>query len=928
MTLNSADGTFAYTPTANFTGTDSFTYQAVDAVSNNASANATVTIYVGGVLGMPQNLGGASTKIGDTIVVSVNILNPNPANSGGLGNATLGINYDASVFDAGNVAINEGNVNAAAGWTQFTSNTSTPGKIIIVTGESGGAGPIFTTTGGALAYITFHVIGLPSSGNTSVINLAAANPQSTQLAVLSSGNPAVLPLAFAAADNTNFDGAPGVDDGLVTFAPRAPLIYNAAANPAVTSYALRYNPGNDNLELLNAANPAAVLAGAPLGSIGAVTITGHSGGSDTLTLDYSAGYYSIPGGISFNGGGAGTLNIQGGGFVTVTDTPSGPGAGTLLLHPSSSNDTTVTYTGLTPINVSSSVANVTMNLPAGTQDAVLKKAANAGMETLAATGSSFESLNFSDPTGTLTINGTPSGAEKVIVQSLNASFDANLTINLQGGTDDIDFTASQNLAGNKTISVAARTINFDATVSAGAIQTSATTVNTASVGTTQKLSAMVNGAPTAKITYGTPVTLTCVVTAASGVNAPAGGVVDFQDGGNDLGMVSTGSVAGKTITYTLVTTAKQLQVLQANGGLHAITATYSRGLSFTSCAGNLAGGLTVTKAPLVITAVTNTKDFDNSTSAAATPTVTGLVSGDAITFPTGLAEVYADPYADTGKTLSVSAYTLNDGNSGKNYAVTLVSNKTGAINSPNVILTLPNSLTVIEPPQGTTYTVYLPLSVNLPLNYTVSYQTVNGSAVAGTDFVAINPGTVHISDANNTQPSVLLPITIHGGAYQQPGGPAFKSFTVRLNYAVSNGSGNALTQALTNLPNTVTTINLQQVYTPKISIAVGQISASQGVYVNLTTYWPNNPAFSAAQYAQAGGDVYLNYSTTVGGSYFSSATVKIAAANFVAASGTFLIPNIRIPSRPPSGVFTMTLMVVTANASIDPVANMGVIGYP
>ncbi len=52
--LNEADGSFAYTPAADFVGTDTFTYQAVDAYSHTASVNATVTINVGGYLSIPQ----------------------------------------------------------------------------------------------------------------------------------------------------------------------------------------------------------------------------------------------------------------------------------------------------------------------------------------------------------------------------------------------------------------------------------------------------------------------------------------------------------------------------------------------------------------------------------------------------------------------------------------------------------------------------------------------------------------------------------------------------------------------------------------------------------------------------------------------------------------------------------------------------------
>ncbi len=91
-------------------------------------------------------------------------------------------------------------------------------------------------------------------------------------------------------------------------------------------------------------------------------------------------------------------------------------------------------------------------------------------------------------------------------------------------------------------------------------------------------------------------------------------------------------------------------------------------------------GLTanITRAPLTITARTNTKNYDGNTSAAAIPTVSGLQGSDRVT---GLAETYDNNNPGTGKTMSVSAYTINDGNSGGNYAVTTVDDFTGVINS-------------------------------------------------------------------------------------------------------------------------------------------------------------------------------------------------------------------------------------------------------
>ncbi len=84
----------------------------------------------------------------------------------------------------------------------------------------------------------------------------------------------------------------------------------------------------------------------------------------------------------------------------------------------------------------------------------------------------------------------------------------------------------------------------------------------------------------------------------------------------------------------------------------------------------------INKAAITITAVTNTKNYDGTTSAAATPTFSSPVGGDTVT---GLAEVYSDANLGTSKTLSVSAYTINDGNGGNNYAVTKVNNNTGTI---------------------------------------------------------------------------------------------------------------------------------------------------------------------------------------------------------------------------------------------------------
>ena len=86
----------------------------------------------------------------------------------------------------------------------------------------------------------------------------------------------------------------------------------------------------------------------------------------------------------------------------------------------------------------------------------------------------------------------------------------------------------------------------------------------------------------------------------------------------------------------------------------------------------------INKAALTLTAVSDTKTYDATANSASAPTVSGLLGSDSVA---GISQSFADKNAGTGKTLSVNAgYTLNDGNSGNNYAVSTVNNTTGVIN--------------------------------------------------------------------------------------------------------------------------------------------------------------------------------------------------------------------------------------------------------
>ena len=103
----------------------------------------------------------------------------------------------------------------------------------------------------------------------------------------------------------------------------------------------------------------------------------------------------------------------------------------------------------------------------------------------------------------------------------------------------------------------------------------------------------------------------------------------------------------------------------------------------------------ITTSPLTITAAADTKTYDGTTASLATPTVSGLQGSDSVT---ALVESYDTPNAGIGKTLSVGAYTVNDGNGGANYTVTTVSSSTGVINPVVLTVTANNQIRMCGQP--------------------------------------------------------------------------------------------------------------------------------------------------------------------------------------------------------------------------------------
>ena len=90
----------------------------------------------------------------------------------------------------------------------------------------------------------------------------------------------------------------------------------------------------------------------------------------------------------------------------------------------------------------------------------------------------------------------------------------------------------------------------------------------------------------------------------------------------------------------------------------------------------------ITPAPLTITATAARKTYDG-TAAAGAPTVSGLKGGDSAS----AVQSYLDSLAGTGKTVRVTSHTINDGNNGDNYTVSLVDSTAGIIDKASATVT-------------------------------------------------------------------------------------------------------------------------------------------------------------------------------------------------------------------------------------------------
>ncbi len=199
-------------------------------------------------------------------------------------------------------------------------------------------------------------------------------------------------------------------------------------------------------------------------------------------------------------------------------------------------------------------------------------------------------------------------------------------------------------------------------------------------------------------------------------------------------------------------------------------------------------------------------------------------------------------------------YTINDGNGGKNYSVTLVNNTTGVIRPPLSVSITAKTSSLTEPAPGTTAPYYFTIALNgvSPKPVTVYYQTRNGSAQAGEDYRGVSnyrvtfPAFAHGATAS-TPPSMDVAITVNGDTADGTDPETFSVvLTSAFNAMIDAGGKTATGTIVQSTASPATTASIAD-----FSVA-GPSAGTMVVYVPVTL---NGPA------AQA---ITVYYSTTDG----------------------------------------------------------------
>lgn len=178
--------------------------------------------------------------------------------------------------------------------------------------------------------------------------------------------------------------------------------------------------------------------------ISGIVVAGRASLDDELVVDFSAGN-PIVGSLSYEGGSGGndSLTLQGATFDTVTHSFVDGSSGSVSMAVGSSPTTSLSYTGLEPINDQLGATTRRFEFGSGDDDVTFSagRVGNDGISRVSSVSSS-ETVDFVNPTGSLTID-LGAGSDSLLVSSSDSQFAAGVTFLGGAGADTINASSLQ-----------------------------------------------------------------------------------------------------------------------------------------------------------------------------------------------------------------------------------------------------------------------------------------------------------------------------------------------------------------------------------------------------------------------------------------------------------------------------------------------------
>lgn len=836
--LLNLDGSFAYTPTANFNGTDTFTYVANDGLANSASA--TVTITVSAVNNAPMAMDDQVTTAEDSALT--------------IAAATV-LGNDAEI-DAGDVITITG-VGAPANGTA----TLQPSSILYTPAANFNGVDTFSytisDTGGLTSTATITVTVTPTNDAPVAVDDSAATNEDTPVAVSVTtndsdidGDPLVVSNVSAPAN-----GAVMFSGGVITYTPN--LDYNGVE---VLTYTLSDTVGLTDMAVLTitvaAVNDAPVAldnsATTPANTAVTVAALGNDSDADADPLTITAV-------------GTPASGIAVAGSSTITYTPNAGFAGTdVFTYTVSDGALTDTATVTVTVGVNSvpvamddlvsasedttAVVNVLSN-DSDTEGEPLTviavgTPANGAASTDGTTVSYMPAAEFSGTdvfTYTIDDNsaGTGSGgsATATITVTVNAVNDAPLAVDDSGSTlmnnsvtimplaNDSDIEgdtltlSAVGTPGNGTAAISGTDVVYTPTASFVGTDSFSYTVDDGNGGndtaTITVTVTFVNGAPTAADDSETTAEDTAVVISVlTNDSGPQSDPLTVT--GVGLPSNGTNSTDGATVTYTPTvnfsgTDTFTYTIGDGNGSSAQATVTVTVTAVNDAPAAADDSANTMVNTLATILALANDSDVDGDTLSILT--VGAAVSGT--TNISGTVVTYL-PNADFSGT-DVFTYTVGDGNGGSDSATVTMNVTTGANVAPiaadDMVTTdedTPATITVLandSDPNGDTMTVTF---VSSPTNGSATTDGTSVTYTPAANFNGTDTITYTISDSSGSTDNAMIMVTVNSvndppvAINDTSTTPSDSSVTISVLSNDSDVDGDALTVSAVGSPATGT----------------------------------------------------------------------------------------------------------------------------